>query len=164
MGLSILEQLFLFVKNGACKLRKKNNNADGLKYWKPIKELLSQYDNVKPAKWKKISATTTDKYMSYPEYTIDGYGNQKIIEQNHFLIQQVRIPKQEKATIRKIIQLALNIGQLKGTSSSSFLTKIGYKKSNLDQLSSYISKNDIERLSKHISKDTVLAIKKIAYV
>ena len=43
--------------------------------------------------------------MNIPEYTIDGYGNQSIIEINHFLIQTVRI--NEEPSIRKIIQIAL---------------------------------------------------------
>jgi hypothetical protein len=48
--------------------------------------------------------------MLLPEYTINGYEEKIIIENNHFIIQQVRIPLNEKPSIRKIIQIALNIG------------------------------------------------------
>jgi len=53
--------------------------------------------------------------MLLPEYIINGYDQKSIIENNHFIIQQVRIPLNEKPTIRKIIQIALNIGQYRGS-------------------------------------------------
>ena len=43
--------------------------------------------------------------MLSPEYYIDGYGNKKIIEENHFYIQTIRIPLLEEPTLRKIIQI-----------------------------------------------------------
>ena len=49
--------------------------------------------------------------MSLPEYTIDAYETKSIVETNHFLIQTVRIPTTEKPSLRKIMQVALNIGQ-----------------------------------------------------
>ena len=42
---------------------------------------------LKKSKWKTISKTKTHKIMLLPEYTIDGYENKKIIENNHFIIQ-----------------------------------------------------------------------------
>ena len=53
--------------------------------------------------------------MNEPEYYINGYGEKHIIEMNHFLIQTIRIPLTEKPSLRKIIQLALNIGQYTGS-------------------------------------------------
>ena len=73
--------------------------------------------------------------MNIPEYTIDGYGNQSIIEINHFLIQTVRIPLNEEPSIRKIIQIALNIGQYTGS---------GGKKEKWMNLESYLTKDNIE--------------------
>lgn len=59
--------------------------------------------------------------MLLPEYTINGYENKLINENNHFIIQQVRIPINEKPTIKKIIQIALNIDQYKGTNNNNLL-------------------------------------------
>jgi hypothetical protein len=78
--------------------------------------------------------------MLLPEYTINGYEEKIIIENNHFIIQQVRIPLTEKPTIRKIIQIALNIGQYRGSGGKMIFDNIGQ----------FISQKDIVKLSKHI--------------
>lgn len=52
--------------------------------------------------------------MSMPEFFINGYGNTEIIEKNHFLIQTVRIPENEEPSLKKVCQIALNIGQYQG--------------------------------------------------
>lgn len=81
--------------------------------------------------------------LPLPEYTINGYEEKIIIENNHFIIQQVRIPLTEKPTIRKIIQIALNIGQYKGSGG----------KMNFDNINQFISQKDIVELSKHNPND-----------
>jgi hypothetical protein len=55
-----------------------------------------------------------------PEYTINGNSEQTIIEVNHFLIQTIRIPLNEKPSVRKIIQLVLNIDQYIGSGGKHF--------------------------------------------
>ncbi len=52
-----------------------------------------------------------DSVMSLPEYVINGYGVSIINEPNHFAIQQIRILLNEKPTVRKILQIVLNVGQ-----------------------------------------------------
>ena len=52
--------------------------------------------------------------MSIPEFFINGHGNTEIIEKNHFLIQTVRILKNEEPSLKKVCQIALNIGQYQG--------------------------------------------------
>jgi len=49
-----LEKLFKIVEKKSHNLRKKNPNADGLKFWKPIKNELSKYDSVKASQWKRF--------------------------------------------------------------------------------------------------------------
>ena len=83
--------------------------------------------------------------MLLPEYTINGYEEKIIIENNHFIIQQVRIPLNEKPTIRKIIQIALNIGQYRGSGGKMIFDNIGQ----------FIYRKDIVELSKHISNEIV---------
>jgi hypothetical protein len=86
--------------------------------------------------------------MLLPEYTINGYEEKSIIENNHFIIQQVRIPLTEKPTIRKIIQIALNIGQYRGSVGKMIFNNIGQ----------FIYRKDIIELSKHIPDDLVRKI------
>ena len=50
--------------------------------------------------------------MCMPSFFING--NTEIIEKNHFLIQTVRISKNYEPFLRKVCQLALNIGQYQG--------------------------------------------------
>jgi hypothetical protein len=92
--------------------------------------------------------------MLLHKYTINGYEEKIIIENNHFIIQQVRIPLTEKPTIRKIIQIALNIGQHKGSSGKPHsISRIG-----LNNIGQFIYWKDIVELSKHIPDDLVRKI------
>jgi hypothetical protein len=146
-----LEIIFNCVLDKAYKLRKANpTKFDGLGFWQPIKKLLEPLDEYSAKKWKKIPKKLTKSIMLLPEYTINGYEEKIIIEKNHFIIQQVRIPLTEKPTIRKIIQIALNIGQYKGSSRKIFFDNIGQ----------FIYQKDIMELSKHIPDDLVGKIRK----
>jgi len=149
-----LEILFNLVKNKCYKLIKKNKKFDGRAFWQPIKNELSKLD-IKATKWKKISKSLTNKVMKQPEYIKDGYGKEHIIENHHFIIQQVRIPLQEKPSLRKIIQIALNIGQWKGDNDKKIMKEIDYKNSGLDNINKYISKSDIRKISSKIPKSTM---------
>jgi hypothetical protein len=82
------------------------------------------------------------------KYIINGYEEKIIIEDNHFIIQQVRIPLTEKPTIRKIIQIALNIGQYRG----------GGGKIIFDNIDDFITKKDTIELSKYIPDELVKKI------
>lgn len=88
--------------------------------------------------------------MLLPEYSINGYETKEINENNHFIIQQVRIPLNENPTIKKIIQIALNIGQYKGTNNNNFIYNIKF-----NNITQFIYKTDIIELSKYISDDTL---------
>ena len=93
--------------------------------------------------------------MLLPEYTINGYETKQINEKNHFMIQQVRIPLQDKPTIKKIIQIALNIGQYKGTNKTKNSNSMKYN--NINQ---FIYKNDIIKLSNYLTDDIINEINK----
>jgi hypothetical protein len=145
-----LEIIFNCVLDKAYKLRKANpTNFDGQGFWQPIKKLLEPLDEYSAKKWKKLPKKLTKKIMLLSEYTINGYDQKSIIENNHFIIQQVRIPLTEKPTIRKIIQIALNIGQYRG----------GGGKMIFDNIGQFISRKDIAELSKHIPGDLVRKIR-----
>ena len=94
--------------------------------------------------------------MSLPEFYIDGYGNQNIIEENHFLIQTVRIPQNVKPSLRKICQVALNIGQYQGITKKKIdnnnINYFLYKKDISILLQDIIHKNKIKELEKILKK------------
>jgi len=83
-----LEKIFNLVEQKSYELRKNDIKADGQKFWQPIKNILSTID-IKADKWKHINKEY-HKVVLAPEYYIDGYGNKKIIEENHFYIQTIR--------------------------------------------------------------------------
>ena len=138
-----IRDIFTLIENKSHDLRKKNPKADGQKFWQPIKNILSEI-NIEASSWKKIKKN--NKIMLLPEYVINGYGNQEIIEINHFLIQTVRIPLTEKPTIRKIIQIALNIGQYTGS---------GGKKKKWMNIDNYLSKENIKKIDSKIPKNFI---------
>ena len=88
-------------------------HGDIFLFWQPIKTILSE-SSWKAAKWRKQSKAKYEKIMNMPEFFINGHGNTEIIEKNHFLIQTVRIPKDEDTSLKKVCQIALNIGQYEG--------------------------------------------------
>jgi len=146
-----IKDLFNKVKMVLKNKRKENKNFDGKKFWQPIKKLL---ENVKVNfKWKKLSSTEIKKIMNMPEFIINGYGKQEIIEVNHFIIQTVRIPTTEKPTLKKLIQIGLNIGQFKGTSSK----KLPY--SNIDNFVSKSIQN--MKLDEVLDNNEIIKLEKL---
>ena len=154
-----LEAIFDLVKEKSYVLRKASPESfDGKGFWQPIKTMLEPLDHVVASKWRPISKTKTRQIMLLPEYTINGYEQKHIDEHNHFIIQQVRIPLIEVPSIKKIIQIALNIGQYKGVSQGLKKYPHDVKFENLDE---FIMKKDIVKLSKYISDDLVAKIKEL---
>lgn len=144
----MLKAIFDFVEHESYKLRKNNRNADGQLFWQPIKKILSK-SNIKVSRWKHIKEEHKE-VMNIPEYIINGYGDKTIIELNHFLIQTIRIPLLEEPNIRKIIQLALNIGQYTGS---------GGKKEEWMTLDYYLSKENIKHINSELPPDLLSNIK-----
>ena len=143
---SNLNDLFQLVIMSSEQLHKDNINADGLVFWKPIKKLLLEYDNVVASSWKHINDNIVKWIMLLPEYVIDSEGKKYIIETNHFLIQTVRLTIKEKPSLRKVIQVALNIGQYIG---------LGHKRREWMYLDKYLTEEDIKKLSEHVTDDLI---------
>ena len=111
-------KILLYVK----KKRNNNKNYDGLKFWRSIKPILNN-SKFKAKKWKKMEKKYYNNIMKLPEFYINGFGKKEIIAENHFIIQTVRIPVIEKPSLRKIMQIALNIGQYLGHNNTNTLKK-----------------------------------------
>ncbi len=136
-------------------MKKNNSEYYGKAFWQPIKQICEPLDNISATKWKKIKSSDVNKIMGLPEYTIDGNENKKIIELNHFIIQQVRIPLKEKPTIKKILQIALNVGQYKGLNKGKYRYNI-----RLNNITEFVTKTNITKLSTYIDDNMILQIEK----
>lgn len=145
----LFKQILLYVK----KERYKDKNFDGLKFWRSIKPILAN-SKYEASKWKTIPIKYYKDVMLIPEYYVDGYGKTNLIEEHHFIIQTVRIPKKEKPSLRKIMQIALNIGQYLGHNTKNLLK---YK-----TIEKYISGKEINvKLSNILSITDIIKLKKI---
>ena len=145
-----MEELFVVVRDSTLRNKKFVKEFDGKAFWQPIKKETDQYDN-KIVLWKPISKNSQYQFQSMIEYTINGYGEQKIIDKNHFSIQQVRIPLKEPATIKKILQVALNVGQAIACDAEYYAV----------ELSDFITQETIDELNSILSSDKIKQIKKL---
>jgi hypothetical protein len=151
-----MESLFELIKEQSkLKRQQSPDNFDGLSFWQPLKKMFAEYDNLLQLNWNCIIDPKTKKEILYlPEYVQVAAGT-SIIKVNHFLIQQVRIPAQEKLTIRKLMQVALNIGQYQGMNNNLCSGINQY-----DNIFSYISVDDLKRFDLIIKKETIKSAEK----
>jgi hypothetical protein len=154
--LNMIQGLFDLVREKARLLRQINPKADGLAFWKPIKETLSNHSDIVASGFKKLDPRLTATIMELPEKIINGYGEEKMIELNHFMIQSVRIPIKEKPTLQKILQIALNLGQYEGLQSKPDSNIISLN------LNDYLEVNDIIQINKKITDEVMRDIVRIS--
>lgn len=108
-----IEDLFNGVRDKSRKEKEKNINFDSQKFWQGLKPILEN-SLYKAHKWKHIRNKYYDAIMKRTEFEIDGEGNRRINEGNHFAIQTVRIPRTKQPSLKKIMQVALNAGEYHG--------------------------------------------------
>jgi hypothetical protein len=152
MTLTDISSLFQSIIETSKNKREKNKNFDGKQFWQPIKDILDK-SQWKASKWEKQKMKKYNYVMELPEYYINGFGNQQIIEKNHFLIQIVRIPNKEEPSLKKIMQVALNIGQY-----------IGYTGKNIKNISinNFISSDDSKiMLNNVLDKNSIAELNKL---
>jgi len=130
-----------------------NGGTDGMGYWQPVKKIFARHDD-KLAKWSKLDGDLVDRLMKIPEHDADG----KFIPVQHFLRQQVRIPTEEDCNIRRFMQLALNAGQLLGSTTQKERQNFGYSMSLADP-NTYLDSDSRAIFSKLITKEDVKAVK-----
>lgn len=142
--------LFHMIMLSSKQLRVENKKADGLAFWKPVKKILQQYDTTTYGTWKKMNQTNYNTIMLLPEKTINGYGKETVNEQNHFLIQTVRLPTEsDEITLCKLLQIALNIGQFIGIRDETYSWMY---------LEKYVKSDTIKNIDKIITKDLMVKI------
>lgn len=91
---------------------------DGLKEWNLIKDRFDQVDTEVEMGWSswilgpEVKAFREHLLVHLPEYNQDGSMN----EANHFVIQCARISTKNEFSVRRLMQIAYNIGQMKAMS------------------------------------------------
>ena len=109
-----VKTLFNLVKMVSENYKRNKKDFDGQEFWHPIKAILSK-TSWQASNWVPISDEDDDNTMKLCEFCVDDHGNRIILEINHFQIQLVRIPRRENPSLRKVIQIALNLGQYYGS-------------------------------------------------
>ena len=139
-----IAKIFNYILKKSIELRQiPNTNANVLAFWYKMKGLLKAHNSTILLKWKKtrqpsMISTEAMNIMNLPEFVVNGNGGKQTIEENHFLIQSIRLPT-EGNNIRKLMQIALNIGQYVG---------MGGKLRPWMYLGNYLTKTEIKRLDK----------------
>lgn len=153
--MSNLEKIFNEVSEASKRCQEEIPKFDGLTFWTPIKKILQENELVLDTYWApKIDNEVKEKISAIHDYDSEN----TFIECNHFLIQQVRIPDVEKKiSLRKLIQIALNIGQFLGSKDNIHLINfVDYNNLKLDVIESYINKDDLLRMSETLNIDNIL--------
>ena len=156
LQINILQGLFDLVREKSKMLRQNNSKADGLAFWKPIKDKLAKYSDIVASGFKEIEPRLTAAIMALPEKVINGYGEEHMIELHHFMIQAVRIPIKEKPKLQKILQIALNLGQYEGSVQQPDPRLI------LLDLTDYLTIGDIVEINKKLTDEIMEDIVRIS--
>ncbi len=85
---------------------------DGDRWWQDIATYLAKYDHIR-VNMLRLPRRTRAPAFELAEFQIDGLGKTRMVELNHFIIQQMRIAS-KPGNVRKAVQLALYAGQLHG--------------------------------------------------
>ena len=125
--------MFAAVLRVSESIRKADSRADGLAFWRGLKAAIVQAlgpDNASVAEeqplgeWSavpddvvidRVRTRYADVERRKPTESAMGTEAVRKYELSHFAMQLVRIPELESPTLFKILQLALNAGQFKGT-------------------------------------------------
>ena len=121
---------------------------EGRESWQPIKKQFA--DESYDLQWKPIAAPIRRFALNMIDETADG----KTITNVHYFRQQLRIPSEEALNMRRLLQVALNIGQWKAlpkAARDSVIPSHEYKKLRLDTMRRYITRSQEQTLASNIS-------------
>jgi hypothetical protein len=152
----MIEELFAELIVAVATKRKNDPKFEGLKYWQSIKKVTEGVDESTSVQWKpsNLPSDEVTKIMNLTEYTINGNIESKLNETNHYLIQTVRIPLTEQGNLRKVLQVAVNVGQLYVVWSLSEQYYISDH--DLDRLTSYLDSTQIDKLNQFLEANPQL--------
>lgn len=129
----------------------KSSKIDGLQAWRTKSNSLD--NDLEIGTWKHTRITkdgslnTLKQIYDYVYNTLAMKGEEStdrtnpFFEEHHFLLQLARIPKNDKCTIKKILQIAYNIGQFMASVESKAYSPDAiafYHTNNLNKLESYV--------------------------
>jgi len=148
---TVIEAWIAIIEN-LKQLRLKYPNLDGLKYWNTIKPLLDDIDtrNNISIKYNPGHMEIVREFEQYLSQIPEKDSNEKLIEKNHFLLQQLNLPYKDKGKVsfRRFMQIALNIGQFHVfNNTSNFSSEIIelIKKNNLSDINTYMTPNNYNK-------------------
>ena len=135
--------------------------VDGLERWNKIKPILLK--STTQVVWKQDFKNHYDYMIEHLKLTEDEMDHE-IWEKNHFFIQHARIPKNNRATLSRLIQIAFNIGQLEALWDDEFYTqemKEYYQEQKLNNINTYIDIDHLNILDNSITKKILEELNKI---
>jgi hypothetical protein len=160
------DTLYTAVQTMASKLHKKYK--DNLKFSEMIDAMVSELGSVGDTELGSWSAdlapggamytSFTSKVLPLPETIINGFGQHKIIDKNHFMMQVFRIPLNEKCTLSNILRIACYTGIL-GASMKADDFPEGivrtFKALNLHAMVCYVDSENFNDLTTSIIKEKI---------
>jgi hypothetical protein len=130
----------------------KLSGINGLDFWSNVKQDFMKYDNRSIEMKYTIDNAYIYKinYLFHSKQLQNKDKNGETITPDHFIYQLVNLPVNEPVCIRRVMQLALNVGQWKSANKNTVALieadKI-FKHYKLDSIESYLAKEDIDALS-----------------
>ena len=138
----------------------RTKKVDGQAAWDSIKQILAKFDNPTTPEiqiqiqWKLDTITRYSELskggdMKVPEKKDVPQERHDQWEVEHFFLQHFKIPRQHKASLTRLMQIAYNAGQLEAERESKHYpeeAKQYYTDHQLIQFSSYISEQVAERV------------------
>jgi hypothetical protein len=163
--------IYTAIQTTASKLYKKHR--DGLKYEQMINGMMTElavknFADIPLAPdqlWSSDFANGGSMYTSFtckilllPESIINGFGHQKIIDKNHFMMQIFRIPLKESCTLGNLLRIACYTGILSACmKSDDFPEGIvrTFKALNMYSVDCYVNTDRYTEAVKDITKEDI---------
>lgn len=162
--MSVLQKLFDTISAFFRKYRKKYPDADYRDIWGAIICALGSNAMLEFSDWSReiklggmTYSTFTEKVLDLPEKTVNGRGEENLVEQNHFMIQIFRIPLEKTPTIGHLMQIACYLGLVEARFKvREFPGNLGQLfKSYGVSLINYINEEDITLIESQLGNDVI---------
>lgn len=136
----------LIIEYSSLLKKKYGSKLDGKEYWNNIKTFLKEIDNRSNSniKYNPNHNNTIDNFKKVIDSIPENDKDDKLIEKNHFLLQQLNIPTKDERipSFKRLMQIALNIGQLKS-----------YEKPFDDNILKMIRENNLSNINTYMTSE-----------